>query len=92
MNGGGLPPQNFLIVLQSRGEISPTLPNLCLSAPLRSAAHGDQAISIQSGDARQLHRKISEMQAWGAVSRAAAVFCLLISGTQRLRARLLLTE
>lgn len=54
---GVMPPQSFLIVLQPGGEISPTRSNLSSSDPLRSAARSDQALSIQSGDAQQLHRK-----------------------------------
>lgn len=52
-----MPPQSFLIVVQSGGETSPTRSNLSFLDPLRSAARSDQAISIQSGDAQQLHRK-----------------------------------
>lgn len=54
---GVMPPQSFLIVLQPGGEISPTRSNVSSSDPLRSAARSDQALSIQSGDAQQLHRK-----------------------------------
>lgn len=82
-----MPPQNFLIVLQSGGEISPTLSNLSFSDPLRSVAHSDQAISIQSVDTQQLHRK---KLAWRAASQTIEVLTRLLCG--RVRARLLLSE
>lgn len=72
-----MPPQSFLIVLQSGGEISPARSNLSSSDPLRSAARSDQAISIQSGDAQRLHRK---KFAWRAASRRAAVLTRLLRG------------